>query len=85
MEAGVKELRDHLSRYLELVNRGQEVTVTDHGKAIAVLVPLHRPRALDRLINEGLAVPGAVPKRKRTGRGVIAKGTVSDLVGEQRR
>jgi prevent-host-death family protein len=85
MEAGVKELRDHLSRYLEMVTGGQEVTVTDHGKAIAVLVPLHRPRALDRLINDGLAVPGAVPKRQRTGRGVIAKGTVSDLVGEQRR
>ena len=54
-------------------------------KAIAVLVPLDRPRALDRLIHDGLVVPGAVPKRQRTGRGLVAKGTVSDLVGEQRR
>ena len=85
MEAGVKELRDHLSRYLELVRDGQEVTVTDHGKAVARLVPLDRPRPLDRLITEGLAVPGRVPKRPRAGRGIVANGTVSDLVAEQRR
>ena len=85
MEAGVKELREHLSRYLELVRDGQEVTVTDHGKAVARLVPLDRPRPLDRLITEGLAVPGRVPKRPRAGRGIAANGTVSDLVAEQRR
>lgn len=85
MEAGVRELRDHLSRYLELVREGQEVTVTDHGKAVARLVPLDRPRPLDRLIAEGLATPGRVPKRRRTGRGITAKGTVSDLVADQRR
>jgi prevent-host-death family protein len=84
MEAGVRELRDHLSRYLDAVRDGQEVTVTDHGKAVARLVPLDRPRPLDRLINEGLATPSRVPKRERTGRGIKAKGTVSDLVAEQR-
>ena len=62
MEAGVRELRDHLSRYLDLVRDGQEVTVTDHGKAIARLVPLDQPRPLDRLIAEGLATPAAVPE-----------------------
>jgi prevent-host-death family protein len=85
MEAGVRELRDHLSRYLDLVRDGQEVTVTDHGKAVARLMPLDRPRPLDRLIAEGLATPGRTPKRPRTGQGIIAKGTVSDLVAEQRR
>jgi prevent-host-death family protein len=84
MEAGVRELRDHLSRYLVIVREGQEVTVTDHGKAVARLVPLDRPRALDRLVAEGLVTPGRVPKRARTGRGITAKGTVSDLVAEQR-
>jgi len=85
MEAGVRELRDHLSRYLDAVRKGQEVTVTDHGKAVARLVPLDRPRPLDRLIAEGLATPGRAPKRPRTGRGIDATGTVSDLVAEQRR
>ena len=59
MEAGVRELRDHLSRYLELVRDGHEVTVTDHGKAVARIVPLDQPRPLDRLIAEGLVTPVA--------------------------
>lgn len=84
MEAGVKELRDHLSRYLDAVRAGQEVTVTDHGRAVARLVPLDRPRPLDRLIAEGLATPAHSPKRHRSTRGIAAKGTVSDLVAEQR-
>lgn len=85
MEVGVRELRDQLSRYLELVRDGQEVTVTDHGKAVARLVPLSRPRPLDRLIAEGLVIPGASAKRPRTRRPIKARGTVSDLVAEQRR
>jgi prevent-host-death family protein len=84
MEAGVRELRDHLSRYLEAVRGGQEVTVTDHGKAVARLVPLERPRALDRLIAEGLVTPARVRKRPPP-RPISTSGTVSDLVTEQRR
>ncbi len=85
MEAGVRELRDHLSRYLSVVREGHEVTVTDHGKAVARLVPLDQPRAIDRLINEGLISPPAQPKRPRTAPRVSGRGTVSDLVAEQRR
>ena len=65
MEAGIRELRDHLSRYLELDRDGEEVTVTDHGKAVARLVPLDSPRPLDRLIAEGLVTP----RRTASGRG----------------
>lgn len=85
MEAGVRELRDHLSRYLELVREGTEVTVTDHGKAVARLVPLDQPRPLDRLIAEGLVTPPRTGKRARTGKAISTKGPVSDLVAEQRR
>ena len=85
MEAGVRELRDHLSRYLNVVRDGQEVIVTDHGKAVARLVPLDQPRTLDRLIAEGLVTPARSPKRTRSARGIAAKGTVSDLVADQRR
>jgi prevent-host-death family protein len=85
MEVGVRELRDHLSRYLDAVREGQEVTVTDHGKAVARLVPLDQPRLLDRLIAEGLVTPASAQKRRRTGRRIVARGTVSDLVAEQRR
>ena len=85
MEAGVRELRDHLSRYLAQVRDGTEIIVTDHGHAIARLVPLDQPRPLDRLIAEGLVTPAATRKRPRTHQPVVARGTVSDLVSEQRR
>jgi prevent-host-death family protein len=84
MEAGVRELRDRLSHYLNVVRAGQEVTVTDHGKAVARLVPLDQPRALDRLVAEGLVTPAPAAKRSRTPLRITAKGTVSDLVAEQR-
>ena len=84
MEAGVRELRDRLSHYLKVVRGGQEVIVTDHGKAVARLVPLDQPRALDRLVAEGLVTAAPAAKRSRTPLRITAKGTVSDLVAEQR-
>ena len=84
MEVGVKELRNHLSRYLQRVRDGDEVVVTDRGRAIARVVPVGAERVLDRLIAEGVVTPARQPKR-RTARPIRAKGTVSDLVAEQRR
>lgn len=39
MEAAMRDLGAHLSRYLSIVRDGQELTVTGHGKAVARLVP----------------------------------------------
>ena len=63
---------------------GHEVTVTDHGKAVARLVPLDRPRVIDRLVNEGLVTPASQAKQRRSLPRIKANGTVSDLVAEQR-
>lgn len=84
MEVGIRELRDHLSRYLERVQAGEEVIVTDRGSAIARVLPMSGERAIDRLIREGLVTP-ARNKKRRAGRPIKAAGTVSDLVAEQRR
>jgi prevent-host-death family protein len=37
---GVRELRQHASRYLALVARGERIEVTDRGKPVAMLVPV---------------------------------------------
>ncbi|MCC2665613.1 MAG: hypothetical protein K0S35_3535 [Geminicoccaceae bacterium] len=42
---GTFEAKTHLSSLLEQVERGEEITITRHGKAVARLVPL---RAVDR-------------------------------------
>ena len=46
---GVRELRQHASRYLALVAHGETVEVTDRGRAVALLVPL-RGDAWDALL-----------------------------------
>jgi len=84
MEVGVRELRNHLSRYLDQVRDGEEVVVTDRGRAIARVVPLGTERALDRLVAEGVVTPAVRPK-DLTVRPLQAEGTVSDLVADQRR
>jgi prevent-host-death family protein len=84
MEVGIRELRNHLSRYLERVRHGDEVVVTDRGRAIARVVPVGAERVLDRLIAEGIVTSARQPKR-RAAKPIKAQGTVSDLVGEQRR
>ena len=39
---GVRDLRDRLSHYLKLVKAGEQVVVTERGKAIALLVSAER-------------------------------------------
>ena len=36
---GVRELRQNLSRYLDRVKAGEALTVTEHGRPVAHLVP----------------------------------------------
>jgi prevent-host-death family protein len=83
-EVGVRELRNHLSRYLGRVESGDTFVVTDHGRAVAQLVPVSGERPIDRLVKEGVVV-----RPRRRGRPSVepvpADGTVSDLVAQQRR
>jgi prevent-host-death family protein len=86
MEVGVRELRAQLHRWLDAVGKGDEVTITERGKPIARLVGVSSPPPLERLIAEGVVTPAKRPRRQdRAHRRVRSRGTVSDLVAEQRR
>lgn len=39
-QIGVRELRQHASKHLERVQRGESLEVTDRGRAVARLVPV---------------------------------------------
>jgi prevent-host-death family protein len=62
MRAGVRDVKNNLSHYLRRLRRGEKVTITAHGRAVAELVP---PAAgvggrLDRyaaLVADGLIRP----------------------------
>jgi prevent-host-death family protein len=84
VDVGIRELRDGLSRHLAEVRAGRVVTVTDHGRPIARIVPVDRPTRLEQLRAEG-RVRAARARKRRAPEPVQAQGTVSDLVGEQRR
>lgn len=56
--AAQRTVADHLSHYLEGVQAGQEVIVTDRGRAVARVVALSGERTIDRLIAEGVVTPG---------------------------
>jgi prevent-host-death family protein len=84
MDIGIREFRDGLSRHLDEVREGRTITITDHGKPVAQLVPIQTQTVLQRLIEEGKVTPGRRRKR-RTPTPIKTAGTVSDLIDEQRR
>ena len=61
VEVGVRELRDHLSRYLERVKAGEDLTVTEHGRPIARLVAPREYDRWDELMARGLIRPALEP------------------------
>ena len=57
-QVGVRELRQNLSVYLDRVKEGERLEVTEHGRPVALLVPLpDDDDPLDRMIAEGRAIP----------------------------
>ena len=66
MEAGIRELKGKLSRYIRRVEDGERVSVTVHGRVVAELVPPASvsgvPSAgFDRLIASGVVRPPVEP------------------------
>lgn len=79
MDVGVRDLRNALSRHLARVREGETITVTEHGKPIAKIVPIKELSVLERLIAEGRVTPAKHPKGPLPPP-IKANGTVSDLV-----
>jgi prevent-host-death family protein len=84
VDVGIRELRDGLSRHLATVREGHTITVTDHGRPVARIIPVDVPTKLEQLIAEGKVTPASRRKGKRP-TPIETAGTVSDLVDQQRR
>ena len=86
MEVGVRELRDNLSKWIARAKRGQDILITERGKPVARLTHVEESPALERLIAKGIVTPARNPKTKIRRNDLIkTKGSVSDLVKDQRR
>ncbi len=83
---GIRELRQHASRYLDRVKSGETVEVTERGRLIALLVPPEPARdARERLIAAGRLIPASgllrLPSRTPATR---SSGEVLDELREDR-
>jgi prevent-host-death family protein len=85
VEVGVRDLKNNLSRYLEQVESGVEVVVTDRGRPIARLNGIDdvSQDKLAALIAAGVVRPPTSKVRRRP-LPLASSGSVSELVAEQR-
>jgi prevent-host-death family protein len=86
MEIGIRDLRNGLSRYLEMVKSGEEITVTEHGRPIARISAASTQSTIDDLIARGIVLAPQRPKAAHLDWTPIkSRGGVSDILAEQRR
>lgn len=48
---GIKELKNKLSYYIGHVKKGEHITVTDRGRAVAVIVPAQETEIVEKLMS----------------------------------
>ena len=88
LTVGVRELRNHLSDYLQRVREGERVVVTDRGEPVVELSPTSSRPAAERaqgLVRQGSARWHGGKPQGLTLRPRPTKGTVSGAVLEDRR
>ncbi len=89
VSVGVRHLKAHLSRYLRDAQDGVAIQVTEHGRPIALLVPVEQRANVawaHKMVAEGLAQwNGGKPKIRKGVRAKPGGPTASDIVIEDRR
>ena len=92
IQIGVRQLRNELTRYLRLAEKGQPVLVTNRNRPIAVLQKADRSSArteeelVAALVAEGKLLPGAKPGPFKPFKPVRVKGKpASQMIIEDRR
>lgn len=87
MQVAISTLRAELADWIERVRAGEEVVVTDRGTPVVRLVAVDTAPLLEQLTKQGVVRrPRSAGRPTATGAPrVRARGSVSDLVSEQRR
>jgi prevent-host-death family protein len=83
---GIRDLKNNLSKYIDRVRSGEELVVTDRGRPVARLSAVDSSTdRLAELVAAGVVRAPTRRSRHRPRGRIEAKGSVSDLVAEQRR
>ena len=85
-EVGIRDLKNGLSKYLDRVQSGEEVIVTDRGRPVARISALDAPddRLADLVAAGVVRAPFSATRHSPRSR-IKSRGSVSDFVDEQRR
>ena len=81
---GLRQFRAQLSDYVDAVKTGRTFVLTEHGVAVAQLIPMEGLSTYERLLAEGVILQ-ASRRYQGLDAPVKAQGIVSDLITEQRR
>lgn len=85
VEVGIRELRANLSSFVDRVKKGEDVILTERGRAVArITQPGDARTRLDELIAQGEVTPPKRPKRPINTEGLPRPigGTVTDILFE---
>jgi prevent-host-death family protein len=83
--AGVREVKNNLSSYLDRVRGGEEIVITDRGRPVARLTSLDPDLdQLQELIDEGV-IRSSTALRSLPARRARLKGSIAELVADERR
>lgn len=58
--AGIRELKDNLSRYIRRIEAGERIAITAHGRVVAELVPPGSTTRRDRQPFDDLVASGII-------------------------
>jgi prevent-host-death family protein len=84
-EVGIRELRDHLSQFIDEVRAGHELIVTDRGRPVARIVKSSGDSQLEELVAAGVITPPEIDMDVSSFGRVRTNGDIMEFVFEQRR
>jgi len=97
-KTGIRNLKDHLSEYLQYVRNGETVVITHHKRDIAIVIPVEADNdqdklmhSLQRLAEENLIILPEKPRKHRSRVGLsvdllkVGGKPVSEIVLDDRR
>lgn len=85
VSAGVKEVKAKLSAYLDKVQKGEQVIITEHGREVAIITPVSKERmAIKSLTAAGKVHWGGGKPLGLTGVRIKGK-PLSETILEERR
>ena len=86
VDVPVTTLRAELSTWIERAKAGEDVVITERGVPVARILAVDSAPLLDQLTQRGLlSKPSAARPKARGAKRAHSTGSVSELVGEQRR